>query len=71
MARRTLDDLRALGERVRTAEKALDDARRERDETIREVRAASGHTVPEIAEAAGVSLATAKIVLRGVSRGVR
>lgn len=62
----TLDDLRSVAERLREAEKALDDLRQERDEVIREVRRQSNHTVPEIAEAAGVSLATAKSVLRGI-----
>ncbi|MBL7499649.1 hypothetical protein I6A84_13045 [Frankia sp. CNm7] len=64
---RTLDDLRTLAERVQKAERDLTAARRERDDAIREVRAAGGHTVPAIADAAGVSLATAKIVLRGTS----
>jgi len=63
---RALEDLRKLGERVQAAELALDEARRRRDDAIREVRRSTDHTVPEIAEAAGVSQATVKTVLRGV-----
>jgi len=63
---RALEDLRKLGERVHAAELALDEARRRRDEAIREVRRSTDHTVPEIADAAGVSQATVKTVLRGV-----
>jgi len=63
---RALEDLRKLGERVQAAELALDEARRRRDEAIREVRRSTDHTVPEIADAAGVSQATVKTVLRGV-----
>lgn len=62
---RSLDDLRALAARVRAAEGDLDAARRERDEVIRELRTATQHTVPELAEAAGVSQATVKAVVRG------
>ncbi|MBX6390509.1 MAG: hypothetical protein IRZ08_16200 [Frankia sp.] len=67
MPSRTLDDLRALAAQVRQAEQALSEARRQRDAAIREVRAQGTHTVQEIADAAGVSLATAKIALRGTS----
>ncbi len=63
---RALEDLRKLGERVQAAELALDEARRRRDDAIREVRQSTDHTVPEIADAAGVSQATVKTVLRGV-----
>jgi signal transduction histidine kinase len=63
---RALEDLRELGERVQAAELALDEARRRRDDAIREVRRSTDHTVPEIADAAGVSQATVKTVLRGV-----
>jgi signal transduction histidine kinase len=63
---RALEDLRKLGERVQAAELALDEARRRRDDAIREVRRSTDHTVPEIADAAGVSQATVKTVLRGV-----
>ncbi len=64
--KRTLDDLRVLAARVREAEQGLAEARRERDQGIKDVRSQSRHTVAEIAEAAGVSLATAKSVLRGL-----
>lgn len=63
---RSIDDLRDLAARVRAAERALDDARRERDVAIRELRRAAQHTVPELAEAAGVSQATVKTVIRGI-----
>jgi len=63
---RDLEGLRKLGERVRAAELALDEARRQRDDAIRQVRRGTDHTVPEIADAAGVSQATVKTVLRGV-----
>ncbi|GAA0720635.1 hypothetical protein Drose_06905 [Dactylosporangium roseum] len=62
----TLDDLRAAAERVRAADQALDDIRQERDDLIRDIRRSTDHTVPEIAEAAGVSLATVKTVIRGI-----
>jgi signal transduction histidine kinase len=64
----TLDVLRQHASRVQAAERELEEARQARDDAIREVRRSTAHTVPEIAEAAGVSLATAKSVLRGVSR---
>jgi hypothetical protein len=64
---RTLDDLPTLTDRVQRAERELADARRDRDDAIREVRAAGGHTLPEIAKAAGLSLASIKIALRGTS----
>lgn len=63
---RTLDDLRALAARVRQAEQVLADARRERDQGIRDVRSQGRHTVAEIADAADVSPATVKIVIRGL-----
>lgn len=63
---RTLDDLRQLGAQVQAAEKALEDARRERDEAIRDLRKHSRHTAAELAEAALVSLATVKAVTRGL-----
>lgn len=63
---RTLDDLRELAARVRAAEAALDDARAERDRVIRELRQGTPHTVPELAQAAGVSPATVKTVVRGL-----
>jgi cell division protein ZapA (FtsZ GTPase activity inhibitor) len=62
----TLDDLHELAARVETAERALDDARLARDEGIREVRLQTRHTVAEIAEAAGISVATVKAVTRGL-----
>jgi F0F1-type ATP synthase membrane subunit b/b' len=62
----TLDDLRAAAERVRVAAKALDDIRQQRDDLIRDVRRTTKHTVPEIADAAGVSPATVKTVIRGL-----
>ena len=64
----TLDVLRQHAARVRAAELELDEARQARDEVIRDLRRNSAHTVSEIAEAGGVSLATAKTVLRGISR---
>ncbi len=62
----TLDDLRSLGEEVRTAEKALDAARTARDAGIRDVRALREHTLAEIADAAGVSVPTVRAVTRGL-----
>jgi hypothetical protein len=62
----TLDDLRTLAGRVEAAERALDEARRSRDEAIRAVRRAGGHTVDQIAEAARVSSSTVKTVVRGL-----
>ncbi|WP_320068349.1 hypothetical protein [Micromonospora sp. RTGN7] len=62
----TLEDLRALAERVREASKTLDALRSERDKAIRVVRGSTSHTVPEIADAAGVSQATVKTVVRGM-----
>jgi len=62
----TLEDLRKLGKRVREAGQALEDLRQQRDAAIRDVRRTTGHTVPEIAEAAGVSPATVKAVIRGL-----
>ncbi|CAO5247202.1 conserved hypothetical protein [Frankia sp. AgKG'84/4] len=61
----TLDDLRTLAAQVADAEQRLSRARTARDNGIREVRAQRQYTVQEIADAAGVSLATAKIALRG------
>jgi DNA-binding transcriptional regulator YiaG len=60
-----LDDLRDLAARLRQAEDAATAARDKRDDTIRAVRRSTSHTVPEIAAAAGVSVATVKSVLRG------
>ncbi|MEV0939003.1 MULTISPECIES: hypothetical protein [Micromonospora] len=62
----TLDDLQKLAARVREANQALDDLRQKRDQLIRDVRRSTDHTVPEIAEAAGVSQATVKTVVRGL-----
>lgn len=62
----TLDALRPLGAKVQAAETAMDEARRERDEMIRQVRRATDHTIREIAEAAGISEATVKTVIRGL-----
>jgi DNA-binding transcriptional regulator YiaG len=62
----TIDVLRQHAVRVRAAERELDAARQSRDEAIREVRRNTAHTVPEIAEAAGVSQATVKTVIRGL-----
>jgi DNA-binding MurR/RpiR family transcriptional regulator len=61
-----LDDLRKLAERVREATQELEDLRLQRDEAIRNARRTTQHTVPEIAEAAGVSQATVKTVIRGI-----
>jgi len=61
-----LDGLRELGARVQTAEQALNDARTGRDEAIREVRRQTSATIRQIADAAGVSEATVKIVTRGI-----
>ncbi|MEX5632164.1 hypothetical protein [Parafrankia sp. FMc2] len=61
-----LGALGALADKVEAAERALDDARRERDEGIRDVRRSTSHTVDEIAEAARVSTSTVKVVIRGV-----
>jgi hypothetical protein len=62
----TLDDLRKLARRVQDATEALDALRRQRDDAIREVRLSTASTVPEIADAAGVSQATVKTVIRGL-----
>jgi DNA-binding MurR/RpiR family transcriptional regulator len=62
----TLEDLRKFAERLREAEQALDGVRQQRDDAIRDVRRSTDHTVPEIAEAAGVSQATVKTVIRGI-----
>jgi len=62
----TLEDLRAAAERVRAAAETLDDIRAQRDDLIRNVRRSTEHTVPEIADAAGVSQATVKTVIRGL-----
>ncbi|WP_410819638.1 hypothetical protein [Micromonospora sp. 050-3] len=61
-----LEDLEKLGARVREASQALEDLRQQRDQLIRDVRRSTDHTVPEIADAAGVSQATVKTVIRGV-----
>ncbi|WP_153040538.1 hypothetical protein [Actinoplanes sp. TFC3] len=62
----TLEDLQKSGARVRAAEQELEVARGARDDLIRDVRLSTKHTVPAIAEAAGVSLATVKTVIRGL-----
>jgi DNA-binding MurR/RpiR family transcriptional regulator len=62
----TLEDLRKVAERVRQANQTLEDLRQKRDDLIRDVRRSTGSTVPEIAEAAGVSPATVKTVIRGL-----
>ncbi|WP_030440886.1 hypothetical protein [Actinoplanes subtropicus] len=62
----TLDDLRKSSLRVKAAEQELEAARLDRDDLIRDVRRTTKHTVPEIAEAAGVSQATVKTVVRGL-----
>jgi hypothetical protein len=62
----TLDDLRKLARRVQEATETLDTLRRQRDDAIRDVRLSTDHTVPEIADAAGVSQATVKTVIRGL-----
>jgi signal transduction histidine kinase len=64
----TLKDLRVAADRVNAAARALDEVRQQRDDLIREVRRTTEHTVPEIAEAAGVSDATVKAVIRGLTR---
>lgn len=61
-----LGGLTTLADKVDAAERALDDARRERDDAIREVRKATSHTVDEIATAARVSPSTVKTVVRGL-----
>ncbi|MFJ6163655.1 hypothetical protein ACIQH6_00915 [Micromonospora orduensis] len=61
-----LGDLEKLAAQVRKASQALDALRQQRDQLIRDVRRSTEHTVPEIAEAAGVSQATVKTVIRGV-----
>ena len=62
----SLEELRKSSARVRAAEEELDAARLARDDLIRDVRRSTKHTVSEIAEAAGVSLATVKTVVRGL-----
>lgn len=62
----TLDDLRKLARQVSDATATLDALRQRRDQAIRDVRRAGVHTVREIAEAAGVSEATVKAVIRGL-----
>ncbi|GII25458.1 hypothetical protein [Planosporangium mesophilum] len=62
----TLEDLQKMADQVRAASQALDDLRQRRDDLIRKVRRSTEHTVPEIAEAAGVSQATVKTVIRGL-----
>ncbi|TCB92064.1 hypothetical protein E0H26_25080 [Micromonospora zingiberis] len=61
-----LEDLEKLAARVREASQALEDLRQQRDQLIRDVRRSTDHTVPEIADAAGVSQATVKTVIRGM-----
>lgn len=65
----TLDQIRALPAAERLAVIAelaerVEEARPLRDAAIRELRAAGGHTVDQLAAAAHVSTATVKIVLR-------
>jgi DNA-binding MarR family transcriptional regulator len=55
-----------IAQRVQDATQALDALRRQRDDAIRDVRRSTSHTVPEIADAAGVSQATVKTVIRGL-----
>jgi DNA-binding NarL/FixJ family response regulator len=62
----TLENLRKVADQVRAASQKLDELRQQRDDLIRDVRRSSGHTVPEIADAAGVSQATVKTVVRGM-----
>ena len=61
-----LEDLRKLAKEVRAASETLDKIRHQRDELIRDVRRTTKHTVPEIADAAGVSQATIKTIIRGL-----
>lgn len=68
--RPTLDELRALAPAERLAAIAAiaqlaEAARPLRDEAIREMRATGRYTIDQIAEAAEVSPATVKIVVRG------
>lgn len=68
--RPSLDAIRAMepGQRLAalaTLSRDADEGRKLRDQTMRELRASGRHTIAQIAEMAGVSLATAKIVLRG------
>lgn len=68
-----LDDIRKIGDPLERlgklavvlaeAERRATELRKLRDETIRQARAAS-HSIPKIAEAAGVSDTTVKSVLR-------
>jgi hypothetical protein len=62
----TLEDLRSVADEVRSATEALDELRQRRDQLIRDVRQSTEHTVPEIADAARVSQATVKTVIRGL-----
>lgn len=62
----TLEDLRKSSDRVQAAERELEEARLARDDMIRHVRRSTKHTLTEIADAAGVSLATVKTVVRGL-----
>ena len=48
------------------ATETLDALRQRRDEAIRDVRRSGSYTVREIADAAGVSEATVKAVIRGL-----
>lgn len=60
------DRLAALAVSIPALEQALADARKLRDDTIKEYREQQGRavTVSQIAERAGVSVATVKAVLR-------
>ena len=58
-----LDRAAKLSARIADAEKRLTEMRGQRDDLIREFRAA-GMSIPKIAAAAGVSESTVKAVLR-------
>ncbi len=62
----SLDELRTLAVQVRKVSQELEELRQRRDDAMRAVRRTTEHTVPEIAEAAGVSQATVKTVIRGI-----
>ncbi|MEH1013699.1 hypothetical protein V6U90_11395 [Micromonospora sp. CPCC 206060] len=62
----TLADLQKIADQLREATQALEALRQQRDQLIRDVRLSTDHTVPEIANAAGVSQATVKTVIRGL-----
>jgi len=64
----TLEALRDLADQMEAAKQTLELVRQKRDEAIRAVRQTTNHTVTEIADAAGVSEATVKTVVRGLAR---